>query len=300
MGTVKSSSHKFGFVTCPEAQAKYGADVFCLGDQLAIYNIGETVQVEIGIQQSDGKPVAISVTGEKGVTTTFRDGSGKNKAKGKAKAAAMWAMWGPWGPPWMWGMGGWGDDMGWGGAKGAMGMGGADKGKGKDEGKGAAARAAFWEEIEKLQTKGSTGTGKGAYTTWGGGQPHPGAGAPKRRPESTGEVFVGVVKSCSQKFGFITCDEITQAYGCDCFCLGEQLFGHFNQGDMVEFEVGINDKGQPQAINISYPDPAGGPPKKRLRATPLVVKPDDKPRIAPTVNPAMAANPMANWAFGLT
>lgn len=275
-GTVKSSSHRFGFVACAEAKEKYGTDVFCLGDQLAIYNIGETVQVEIGIQQSDGKPVAITVTGSKGTKTTFRDGSGKNKAKGAYKAAAMmwakgawdpWAMWGPWGP---WGMGDW--KGGGCGSKGSKGMGGDAKGK-----------------------------GKGAITpSWGGGQPHPGAGTPKRRPETTGEVFVGTVKSTSQKFGFISCQEITDMYGCDCFCLGEQLFGHFNQGDTVEFEVGINEKGQPQALSISYPDPAGGPPKKRLRATPLVVKPDDKPRIAPTVNPAMANPAMANWAFGLT
>jgi len=247
-GTVKSSSHRFGFVACPEAQEKYGADVFCLGDQLAIYKIGETVQVEVGIQQSDGKPVAISVTGEKGTTTTFREGSGKNKAKGKAKAAAMMWAWGPWAMWGPWGMDPWGG-KGWG----SMGMGGDHKGKGKG--------------------------GKG----WGSGGPHPGAGAPKRKPETTGEVYRGVVKSTSQKFGFITSDDITNLYGCDCFCLGEQLFGHFNVGDTVEFEVGINEKGQPQALNISYPDPAGGPPKKRLRATPLVAKPDDKPRAQPGV-----------------
>lgn len=130
-------------------------------------------------------------------------------------------------------------------------------------------------------------SGKGKYGgggSWGGGYDGRGAakgasyakgktdysspGGVKRKPEGTGETYLGVVKSCSAKFGFIQCEEVLQTYGADCFCLGEQLTG-FTVGEQVYFEVGVNTKGQPQALTVSpATDVDGGEPAdKAMRMT---------------------------------
>lgn len=73
----------------------------------------------------------------------------------------------------------------------------------------------------------------------------------KNLPTPTGETFVGQVKSFnSQKnYGFILSEEISKIYGQDCFCHGNLLVGH-NVGKTVQFEVGLNHAGQPQAISV--------------------------------------------------
>merc|ERR1719277_1762513 len=103
-------------------------------------------------------------------------------------------------------------------------MGGKPMG-GKDMGKGC------WGGGWDAGWGGGWGGGKG-----GGKSPYGSPNGVKRKPEDTGEVFTGTVKSTSQKFGFIQSEEVTQKYGQDCFCLGEQLMS-FSVGEAVQFTV---------------------------------------------------------------
>merc|ERR1719182_300225 len=110
------------------------------------------------------------------------------------------------------GGGGWGGDGGWGGGKDKGGQ-----GWGKDWGK----------------DKGGGGGGGGA-------------------PTPTGETFVGVVKSFNQgsNYGFIACSDLAALYGgVDAFFSGKYISG-VSVGEAVEFDVGLNSKGQPQAIAV--------------------------------------------------
>jgi len=136
------------------------------------------------------------------------------------------------------------------------------KGKGKD-GKGG-----------KMGGKGKDS--KGGKDMWGmmssmmgswgkGGGKSKGEGGPP--PAATGESFIGLVKSFNEKtnYGFIACDEVTAKYGGDCFANGRHLQG-LSVGDIIEFDVGVNKQGQPQAVAIrsaggACEDPAAKRPK---------------------------------------
>mmetsp|Transcript_10779 Transcript_10779/g.28826 ORF Transcript_10779/g.28826 Transcript_10779/m.28826 type:complete len:446 (+) Transcript_10779:74-1411(+) len=78
---------------------------------------------------------------------------------------------------------------------------------------------------------------------WGGS----GKGAPRATP--TGESYFGIIESSGAKFGFIKCRPVEAKYGTDVFATSTSLQG-FNIGDKVDFEVGVNEKGQPQALNV--------------------------------------------------
>lgn len=106
--------------------------------------------------------------------------------------------------------------------------------------------------------KGGEGKTKGKGGGGGGGV----------APTSTGESFIGTIKSFNEanNYGFIACDEVAAQYGgVDVFFHGKQLNG-CSVGEMVEFDVGLNQKGQPQAIGIRgehslSEDPAAKRPK---------------------------------------
>merc|ERR1712039_975553 len=70
-------------------------------------------------------------------------------------------------------------------------------------------------------------------------------------PEATGQSYVGTIKSMNQErnFGFITCPELQYQHTNDVFFL-PHLAGGKGVGDQVIFELALNDKGQPQAMNI--------------------------------------------------
>lgn len=79
------------------------------------------------------------------------------------------------------------------------------------------------------------------------------------KPVGDGRRYIGHIKSFVFKnnYGFIECPETFEEYGRDVYCSGENVAG-FQEGDAIEFEVGMNSKNQPQAINVTGPD--GAPP----------------------------------------
>mmetsp|Transcript_54024 Transcript_54024/g.139612 ORF Transcript_54024/g.139612 Transcript_54024/m.139612 type:complete len:462 (-) Transcript_54024:210-1595(-) len=87
---------------------------------------------------------------------------------------------------------------------------------------------------------------------WGKG----GKDIPRKRPaQATGEVMTGALKSFNEKnnWGFIDCAEARNKWGKDVWVVGQNLKEpHLRQnGVMLHFEVALNEKGQPQATNIS-------------------------------------------------
>jgi len=119
-----------------------------------------------------------------------------------------------------------------------------------------------------------------------------GAGGPP--PKHTGETFLGIIKSYNDKnaFGFIQSDEVQARYGGDCFFPGRfvQENPGLSVGDMVEFDLGISSKGQPQAIAVRPCQqlPVSGLPM----TTPAVM---DVPMTAPAASgtaPAVMSIPM--------
>merc|ERR1711862_521258 len=110
-----------------------------------------------------------------------------------------------------------------------------------------------------------------------GRKPGPPGGYSKM-PESTGMQFVGLIKTFNpeKKVGFIDCAETKAQFGCDVFVVGTAL-NRCSVGDQVIFELGLNDKGQPQAMNVvatgeSMALPAMEPPAKRQRVGDLAVE----------------------------
>jgi len=123
-----------------------------------------------------------------------------------------------------------------------------------------------------------------------------GAGGPP--PKHTGETFLGIIKSYNDKnaFGFIQSDEVQARYGGDCFFPGRfvQENPGLSVGDMVEFDVGISSKGQPQAIGVR---PCQQLPVSGLAMTTPAVM--DVPMTAPAASgtaPAVMSIPMTALA----
>eukprot|EP00933_Yihiella_yeosuensis_P058274 TRINITY_DN5864_c0_g4_i1.p1 TRINITY_DN5864_c0_g4~~TRINITY_DN5864_c0_g4_i1.p1 ORF type:complete len:525 (-),score=145.75 TRINITY_DN5864_c0_g4_i1:226-1800(-) len=131
--------------------------------------------------------------------------------------------------------------------------------------------AAELSEYKEVETgKGGKGKGKGEDGAGDSG----GKGGKGGAPELTGKVVSGTIKSFNSQnnYGFIECEEVKSEYGRDTFVHGKEFSGAgLNVGDTVQFEVAINAKGQPQAMNIemieSAADAGGGePPAKRQKA----------------------------------
>merc|ERR1712217_335099 len=96
----------------------------------------------------------------------------------------------------------------------------------------------------------------------GGGSGSAGKGAGK--PTPTGKAYSGVIKSFNEinNYGFIDCEEVKNEYGFDVFVHGIQLSGQ-TVGETVYFELGINSKGQPQAVNVQFMDGVGNEPQAK-------------------------------------
>mmetsp|Transcript_76923 Transcript_76923/g.213118 ORF Transcript_76923/g.213118 Transcript_76923/m.213118 type:complete len:330 (-) Transcript_76923:150-1139(-) len=166
----------------------------------------------------------------KAATTTTGGGKGfGDKGKGKG-----WDAWGKGGADWWGGGGGGWDDWG--------GMALAVKGGGKSSFKGKSAKGAG----KAVGGKGSFGKGKEKGSGTGAGPPMP-----------TGKQCTGVLRSFNvdNNYGFIDCEEVKAEYGCDCFVHG-RAFKDFGAevGTVVNFEVGVSAKGQPQALNVTAGD----------------------------------------------
>jgi cold shock CspA family protein len=72
---------------------------------------------------------------------------------------------------------------------------------------------------------------------------------PYRRPEPTGKAFSGTVKSRSAGYGFIECMEVRAEYNSDVYTHISELKSH-QPGETVYFELALNTRGQPQALNV--------------------------------------------------
>merc|ERR1719487_3051973 len=82
-------------------------------------------------------------------------------------------------------------------------------------------------------------------------------GGPPRRPTSLGQRFTGVIKTFNTvgNYAFIQCDALKGQYDKDVWCRGDLITGR-SIGETVSFELGLNLKGQPQAMNLQ---PLGAP-----------------------------------------
>mmetsp|Transcript_59768 Transcript_59768/g.107320 ORF Transcript_59768/g.107320 Transcript_59768/m.107320 type:complete len:270 (+) Transcript_59768:1-810(+) len=80
----------------------------------------------------------------------------------------------------------------------------------------------------------------------------PGQAGPAK-PVGTGQFTTGRIKSFNpgNNYGFITSDDAQAVFNCDVFLHGRELAGkNLQVGDMVQFEVGLNAAGKPQAVNV--------------------------------------------------
>lgn len=98
----------------------------------------------------------------------------------------------------------------------------------------------------------------------------PGAMGPYRKPQTTGQKHTGVIRTFNSagNYAFIQCDALkSQFEGKDVWCRGDLLVGK-NIGETIVFELGLNLKGQPQALSImSAMDGAPqGPPQGGMLA----------------------------------
>jgi len=81
-----------------------------------------------------------------------------------------------------------------------------------------------------------------------------GKGGPQNATR-TGEVFTGRIKSFSadNNYGFIASDACTAKYNRDCFFSGKLVEGArvvCKAGAEVEFDIGVNNRNQPQALSL--------------------------------------------------
>merc|ERR1740138_534742 len=99
---------------------------------------------------------------------------------------------------------------------------------------------------------GGWGGAKGSQGAKGGGAKGKGGKGGGGKPQGTGKSYTGTVKSFNEtnNYGFIDCPEVKAEYGFDVFTHGKELQGH-PVGSAVYFELGLSNKGQPQALNVS-------------------------------------------------
>mmetsp|Transcript_18258 Transcript_18258/g.49061 ORF Transcript_18258/g.49061 Transcript_18258/m.49061 type:complete len:478 (-) Transcript_18258:135-1568(-) len=245
-----NSEKGFGFIQCPQTKDYYGRDVYVHKDLAYHLETGQTVSFNVKLNR-DGMPNATAalpcdehwepVPGDLSESAEDQLLAGKGAKGGKGKGGKRGATnsgqgnWDAWNSSsWNWGSSGGSWDSGFGGSD--WGCGGWDGGcsgccKGMGGGKG------------KLGGSGS-------------------------KPVSTGEFFVGTVKSFNEgnNYGFIVADEVTAKYGHDAFVHGKEIPEELRvQGTIVYFECGVSTKGQPQAMNVQSPEVLSEPAPKRLK-----------------------------------
>lgn len=106
------------------------------------------------------------------------------------------------------------------------------------------------EAVFAMMAKGGKGSHPGS-SSGGKGGPYFGA----RKPNPTGRFLTGFVKSYNpnNNYGFIECPEVKAEYGCDVFAGGE-ILANYSPGDSVTFQLGVNDVGKPQAMDVTPGD----------------------------------------------
>lgn len=227
-GTFKPGKDgTFGFIECDTTKEISGRDVYVRQDIAGGFEAGQTVKFNVFLNPQQ-QPNADSLEAcpaewepEPADLSEAKYADIKGGAKGKGKKGGDKGGWDGGKGGFSWG------DMGWDGGK----KGGGDKGWGKGGGK----------------DKG--GKGKG--------------GGPASPPTGTGKICVGTLKSFNpaNNFGFIECQEVKAEYGNDVFVHGRN-FESFSAtvGMALQFEVGVSQKGQPQALNLQAVDDgtAGG------------------------------------------
>jgi len=261
----KDTGSAFGFIECTETKEFFGRDIYVNKDLAPTVTPGETVRFNAYLNR-DGMPNAVTMEAcdpawepepsdlsasvhLEGFSKGSPDGFSKGSPKGKWGKGKMDGGKGKMG------MGG-----GWEEFEIGMQMGMQMAAKGKSKGLStneaqAAAEAALGIAMGKgFGCGGGKSKGKGKKGGGGGGG---GGGAP---PTPTGEAFTGTIKSFNEayNYGFIDCTEVKEAYGNDVFLHGKELSGQ-SIGDTVYFELGVNTKGQPQAMNVLSLDAAGNP-----------------------------------------
>eukprot|EP00928_Gymnodinium_smaydae_P046244 TRINITY_DN30806_c0_g1_i1.p1 TRINITY_DN30806_c0_g1~~TRINITY_DN30806_c0_g1_i1.p1 ORF type:complete len:740 (-),score=151.82 TRINITY_DN30806_c0_g1_i1:176-2395(-) len=102
-------------------------------------------------------------------------------------------------------------------------------------------------------------------------------------------VYEGFIKSFDavKGFGFIRCAALQQEYSCDTFLHNKQFIVGMSVGDKVNFTIRLNNKGQPQALNLTK---AGAPREEHKLAT-TAQSPSMAPAPAMLAVPAMPAMP---------
>jgi len=246
----KDPAAGFGFLDNPATKEFFGRDIYVHKDLAATMVPGQTYSfnaylnrdampnaLDAEVCDPEWEPVASDLTEPRRVEVDSAKGGKGGKGKGgKGKGGkGGWDdfSWGGGGDWWGGGGGGWDD---WGGMALAV------KGGGKSSFKGKSAKGAG----KAVGGKGSFGKGKEKGSGTGAGPPMP-----------TGKQCTGVLRSFNvdNNYGFIDCEEVKAEYGCDCFVHG-RAFKDFGAevGTVVNFEVGVSAKGQPQALNVTAGD----------------------------------------------
>jgi len=218
----------FGFIECQELKDLFGRDVYVAAQHAQGYEHGALVKFNAFVNREQKpnvqamEPCTPDWEPVPGDLTQHQHLDIKGSKGGKG------------------GKDGWGKGA-WDGGKGDWG-----KGWGGDQwGKGGGWDKGGWG---KGFDKGGKGKGGG-----GGGGP----------PTSTGKMAVGVIKSFNEmnNYGFIECEEVKNEYGADVFVHGRGLPQGLTvtTGQNVQFEVGVNAAGKPQAINVQVLDESGVP-----------------------------------------
>lgn len=237
----KDAEKGFGFIQCTETKEFFGRDVYVNKDMAAALAPGQLVAFSAYLNR-DGMPNVHAMEpcdetweatpGDLSVSSQADIDEGKGKGCKRAwNQMDDWSSWA--GDPCGWGAWGWGGE--------------------------------WWVYGPQSCSKGSKGSkGSGRGKNWAGG----GSG-PRGKPTPTGQAYTGVIRSFNEanRYGFIECEEVKAEYGFDAFLHGKELCGQA-VGDTVYFEVGVNSKGQPQALNVQSVDPAAiamEPSPKKLR-----------------------------------
>jgi cold shock CspA family protein len=78
--------------------------------------------------------------------------------------------------------------------------------------------------------------------------------------------YTGVVKSIGKEYGFIECAQTFALYQRDAFLnkalMGENIYYNLSMGERIGFDVTEDQKGQPQAVNVTQSGKGGAPKGK--------------------------------------
>lgn len=282
-GTVKAilPEKGFGFVSCDESHARYGADVYLHSTQLA--NVEQGMQISFQVKvNAKGQPQAVDVCpadiGGLGFAAPaaqaweqpWAQHGGKGGKRGRGRGTTSWHAMAPVAEPSV------GDSW-----LQAVLEGGVHVGvplvlqeivEATGDHNGVVQAVKGWLVANsahrtsyasaparpKQAPPRTSPYGAAGYTTSGfGGKGNGRASAAAAIPVvGSGEArFVGVVSAIKRQtadrpaFGFVTCAEAKELYGDDVFLHSTQAV-ELQVGQRVSFEVQVNKTGRPQAVNV--------------------------------------------------